>query len=161
MSEDTPSLRFEGTLALEGGYRVIVISVNGSDRCFPVGPNGHPLARTGYGSIDEAKQRIDEFRRAGLSPDADRMPPSALPPEQRLPLEPVMDTIMRVEIHGLFVALLGILLGGDAMMWILELPARLGTRSSKVYRDEIAAIAAYEELCVELSTKYIDTHLPG
>lgn len=160
MTEKAPELRFEGTLALEGGYRVIVISVDRSDRCFPVGPNGHPLARTGFGSIDEARRRIEEFRAAGLSPDADRMPPSALPPEQRLPLEPVMDTIMRVEIHGIFVALLGILLGGDAMMWILELPTRTGTRSSKIYRDEEAAVTAYEALCVELSTKYIDTHLP-
>lgn len=154
-----PVLRFEGTLALQDGYRVIVINVDGADRCFPVGPNGQPLVRTGYPSIDEAKRRIAEFRDAGLSPDVDHMPRSAMPPDRRLPLEPVMDTIMRVEIHGIYVALLGILLGGEAMMWILELPTRQGARSSKVYRDEEAAVEAYEQLCVELSTKYIDTHL--
>lgn len=159
MSE--PDLKFEGTLALEGGYRVIVVSVDGSDRCFPVGPNGHPLVRTGYPSIDEAKRRIAEFRDAGMSPDIDRMPRSAMPPDRRLALEPVMDTIMRVEIHGLYVALLGILLGGDAVMWILELPTQQGARSSKVYRDELMAVEAYEALCVELSTKFIDTRLGG
>lgn len=149
----------EGTLMLADGYRVIVISVDGRDRCFPVGPNGHPLVRTGYGSIDEAKERIAEFREAGLSPDVDRLPPSALPPSRRLPLEPLMDTVMRVEIKGIYVALLGIVLGGEAVMWILELPSRHGTRTTKVFRDETAAVEAYEALCVELSTKYISTHL--
>lgn len=152
-------LRYEGTLNLAGGYRVIVISVDGSDRCFPVGPNGHPLARTGYPSIDEAKQRIAGFQAAKRSPDIDRLPPSALPPHRRLPLEPLMDTVMRVEIQGIYVALLGIVLGGDAMMWILELPSRSGQRATKTYLDEDAAVQAYEDLCVELSTKYITTHL--
>ncbi|HEX7029151.1 MAG TPA: hypothetical protein VF254_01000 [Gammaproteobacteria bacterium] len=153
------SLSYEGTLALNGGYRVIVIGVSGKDRCFPVGPNGHPLARTGYPSIDEAKQRIAAFREAGRSPDVDRLPPTALPPERRLPLEPLMDTVMRVEIRGIYVALLGIVLGGDAVMWILELPARHDSRASKIFRDEAAAVEAYESLCVELSAKYITTHL--
>lgn len=152
-------LTYEGTLSLPDGYRVIVIRAAGSDRCFPVGPNGHPLARTGYPSIDEAKQHIADFRTAGLPPDADSVPPSALPPHRRLPLEPLMDTVMRVEIQGIYVALLGILLGGDAVMWILELPSRHGTRTSKIYRDEAAAVEAYEALCVELSTKYIARHL--
>ena len=44
------------------GYRVIVIRIAGTDRSFPVGPEGYPLARTGYPSIDEAKQRIADFR---------------------------------------------------------------------------------------------------
>lgn len=152
-------LRYEGTLNLAGAYRVTVVSVDGHDRCFPVGPNGHPLARTGYPSIDEAKQRIAEFRAAGLSPDVDRLPPSALPPHRRLPLEPLMDTVMRVEIQGIYVALLGIVLGGDPTMWILELPSHQGQRTTKVYRDEQTAVEAYEALCVELSTKYISTHL--
>lgn len=152
-------LLHEGTLNLADGYRVIVVSVDGRDRCFPVGPNGHPLARTGYASIDEAKARIAEFRDAGLSPDLDRLPPSALPPHRRLPLEPLMDTVMRVEIRSVYVALLGIMLGGDAVMWILELPSRYGTRTSKVFVDEEAAVEAYEALCVELSTKFISTRM--
>lgn len=152
---------YEGALALRGGYSVIVIRVGGKDRCFPLGPNGHPLARTGYPSIDEAKERIADFRDAGRSPDVDRLPPTALPPARRLPLEPLMDTVMRVEIRGIYVALLGIVLGGDAVMWILELPAKHGSRTRKVFRDEAAAIDAYESLCVELSTKYIATHLGG
>lgn len=155
------SLTYEGTLALAAGYRVIVIRMAGKDRCFPIGPNGHPLARTGYASIDEAKQRIAEFVEAGHSPDVDTLPPSALPPHRRLPLEPLMDTVMRVEIQGIYVALLGIVLGGDAVMWILELPARHGARTSKTYRDEAAAVDAYETLCVELSSKYIAQHLDG
>lgn len=161
MTGDT--LRYEGTLNLAGAYRVMVISVGGRDRCFPVGPNGHPLSRTGYPSIDEAKRRIAEFRDAGRSPDVDRLPPSALPPQRRLPLEPLMDTVMRVEIQGIYVALLGIVLGGDPAMWILELPSHHGQRTTKVYRDEETAVEAYEALCVELSTKYISTHLgnPG
>ncbi len=152
-------LNYEGTLALADGYRVIVLSVGSVDRCYPIGPNGHPLARTGYPSIDEAKQRIAEFRAAGHSPDVDRLPPSALPPDRRLPLEPLMDTVMRVEIRGIYVALLGIVLGGDAVMWILELPSRHNTRTSKIYREESAAVEAYEALCVELSHKYITQHL--
>lgn len=161
MTDEQPRVLFEGSLTLYDGYRVIVIHCGGADRCFPVGPNGHPLVRTGFDSIDEAKRQIEAFQRAGLSPDADRMPPSALPPERRLPLEPVMDTVLRVEIRGIYVALLGILLGGAAEMWILELPTTQGARTSKVYRDEDEAIGAYEALCVELSTKYIDTHLDG
>lgn len=163
MNKKNPDLRYEGTLAMADGYRVIVVSMNLKDRCFPVGPNGHPLARTGYASLDEAKARVVEFRDAGLSPDVDRLPPSAMPPHRRLPLEPLMDTVMRVEIRGIYVALLGILIGGEAVMWILELPSRHGSRTSKVYRDEAAAVDAYETLCVELSTKFIATHLdePG
>ncbi|HEX7046510.1 MAG TPA: hypothetical protein VF275_02915 [Gammaproteobacteria bacterium] len=152
-------INYEGTLALNDSYRVIVISIGNKDRCFPVGPSGHPLARTGYASIDEAKQRIAEFRAAGRSPDIDRLPPTALPPQRRLPLEPLMDTVMRVEIRGIYIALLGIVLGGDAVMWILELPARHDSRASKIFIDEAAAIDAYETLCVELSTKYIATQL--
>lgn len=163
MNKSEPDLRYEGTLAMLDGYRVIVISVDMKDRCFPVGPNGHPLARTGYASIDEAKARVMEFRDAGHSPDVDRLPPSALPPQRRLPLEPLMDTVMRVEVRGIYVALLGIMLGGEGVMWILELPSRHGSRTSKVYRDEDEAINAYETLCVELSSKYIATQLeePG
>lgn len=152
-------VNYVGTLALVESYRVMVISVDGKDRCFPVGPNGYPLARTGYASIDEAKQYIAEFRAAGLSPDSDRLPPSALPPHRQLPLEPLMDTVMRVEIRGVYVALLGIVLGGEAVLWILELPARHGSRTSKIYRDEDAAVEAYEALCMELSRKYIATQL--
>lgn len=152
-------IQFEGTLALPDGYRVIVLRIDGIDRCFPIGPNGHPLVRTGYGSIDAAKHRIAGFRAAGRGVEPGKLPPSALPPSDRLPLEPVMDTVMRVEIHGIYIALLGILLGGTASMWILELPTRQGARSSKIYRDENAAIEAYEELCVELSTKYFDKQL--
>ncbi|HEX6927845.1 MAG TPA: hypothetical protein VF267_01250 [Gammaproteobacteria bacterium] len=152
-------LFYEGTLALADGYRVIVISVDRKDRCFPIGPGGHPLARTGYPSIDEAKARIAAFRDTGRSPDADRLPPSALPPERRLPLEPLMDTVMRVEIQGIYVALLGIVLGGDPVLWILELPAHHGARTTKVYRDESQAVDAYETLCMELSTKFIATRL--
>ena len=44
-------------------------------------------------------------------------------------------------------------------MWILELPSRHGSRTSKVYRDEDEAVTAYETLCVELSSKYIASHL--
>ena len=156
-----PQLRYEGTLAMADGYRVVVVSVDMKDRCFPVGPNGHPLARTGYASIDEAKAHVIEFRTAGRSPDADQLPPSAMPPHRRLPLEPMMDTVMRVEIRGIYIALLGLMLGGEAVMWILELPARHGARTTKVYRDETAAIDAYETLCVELSAKYISSHLDG
>lgn len=152
-------MRYEGTLAMVDGYRVIVVSLDLKDRCFPVGPNGHPLARTGYASIDEAKERVMHFRDSGLSPDVDRMPPSAMPPHRRLPLEPMMDTVMRVEIQGIYVNLLGIILGGEPVMWILELPSRHGTRTSKIYRDEATAIEAYETLCVELSTKFISRHL--
>lgn len=159
MNKKELDLRYEGTLAMLDGYRVIVVSLDMKDRCFPVGPNGHPLARTGYASIDEAKAHVMEFRAAGLSPDADRLPPSALPPHRRLPLEPLMDTVMRVEIRGIYIALLGIMLGGEAVMWILELPSRHGSRTSKVYRDEAEAVHAYETLCVELSSKYIATHL--
>jgi len=157
MSE--PELRYEGTLAMADGYRVVVVSLNLKDRCFPVGPNGHPLARTGYASIDEAKTRVMEFRDAGHSPDVDRLPPSAMPPHRQLPLEPVMDTVMRVEIQGIYVVLLGIMLGGEPVMWILELPSRHGSRTSKIYRDEDAAVEAYETLCMELSTKYIARHM--
>lgn len=152
-------IHYAGTLSLVDGYRVIVVTVGRKDRCFPVGPNGHPLARTGYASIDEAKARIAEFRSAGRSPDVDRLPPTALPPERRLPFEPLMDTVMRVEIRGIYVALLGLLLGGEGVLWILELPARHGMRTSKVFFDETEAIEAYESLCVELSTKYISTQL--
>lgn len=152
-------ITYEGTLALNGGYRVIVVRTGTTDRCFPVGPNGHPLARTGYPSIDEAKARITDFRAAGRSPDSDRLPPTALPPGRRQALEPMMDTVMRVEIRGIYVALLGIMLGGEAVMWILELPARHGSRTSKIFTDEAAAIDAYESLCVELSAKYIETRL--
>lgn len=154
-------LLYEGTLALAGGYRVIVISVNGTDRCFPMAPNGLPLARNGFPSIDQAKAKILDFRDSGLSVNANRLAPSALPPSERLPLEPMMDTIMRVEIRGIYVVLLGILLGGEPLMWILELPARAGTRTAKIFRDETEAVRAYEDLCVELSAKYIDTYLPG
>lgn len=159
MTTSLPPIRYEGALNFADGYRVIVIQVNRNDRCFPIGPNGHPLSRTGYRSIDEAKQRISEFHAAGHSPDIDRLPPSALPPTERLPLEPMMDTVMRVEIRGIYVALLGIVLGGDPVMWILELPSRHGQRTSKTFRDEQAAVDAYEGLCVELSSKYISTHL--
>ncbi|MBW3567456.1 MAG: hypothetical protein KY410_05775, partial [Proteobacteria bacterium] len=107
------ALRYEGTLAMIDGYRVIVVSLEHKDRCFPVAPNGHPLVRTGYASIDEAKERVMEFRDAGRSPDVDSLPPSALPPNRRLPLEPVMDTVMRVDIQGIYVVLLGILVGGE------------------------------------------------
>lgn len=155
------TILFEGTLALPDGYRVIVLRIDGVDRCFPIGPNGHPLVRTGYGSIDAAKRRIAEFRAAGRGFEPGKLPPSALPPAEQLPLEPVMDTVMRVEIQGIYVALLGILLGGTPGMWILELPTRHGARSSKIYRDEDAAIDAYETLCVELSTKFFDTRLGG
>jgi len=157
MSND--ALLYEGTLALADDYRVIVISMNRKDRCFPVGPNGYPLARTGYTSIDEAKERIAAFRDEGRSPDVDLLPPSALPPHRRLPLEPMMDTVMRVEIQGIYIALLGIVLGGEPVMWILELPARNGARTRKIYRDETAAVDAYETLCMELSSKYITTRL--
>ncbi|MDX1455555.1 MAG: hypothetical protein R3217_08885 [Gammaproteobacteria bacterium] len=161
MTKYDKRLFYEGTLSLSGGYRVIVISLDSSERAFAIAPNGYPLARTGYPSIDSAKQQIAEFRDAGKSPDTDRLAPSALPPDQRLPLEPVMDTVMRVEIRGIFVALLGVLLGGDAVLWILELPARPGVgRTAKIYRDEEDAVRAYENLCVELSTKYIDAYLP-
>lgn len=157
MSSTIP--KYEGTLALADGYRVIVLSVANTDRCFPIGPNGHPLARTGYASIDEAKRHIAEFRAAGRSPDVDRLPPSALPPGRRLPLEPLMDTVMRVEISGIYVALLGIVLGGDAVLWILELPSRHNTRASKIYHDETAAVEGYEALCIDLSSKFITRHL--
>lgn len=160
-SEPGNALRYEGTLAMIDGYRVIVVSLGHKDRCFPVAPNGHPLVRTGYGSIDEAKERVMKFRDARRSPDVESLPPSALPPNRRLPLEPVMDTIMRVEIQGIYVVLLGILVGGEPVMWILELPSRHGTRASKVYRDETTAVEAYESLCMELSSKYIARHLRG
>ena len=159
--EYSRKILYEGTLALAGGYRVIVISVDGTDRCFPMAPSGLPLARIGFPSIDQAKARMMEFRDSGLSVNADRLAPSALPPSKRLPLEPMMDTIMRVEIRGIYVVLLAILLGGEPMMWILELPARAGSRTTKIFRDEAEAVNAYENLCVELSTKYIDTYLPG
>lgn len=155
-------LFYEGTLSLSEGYRVVVISLDGSERSFPVAPNGHPLARTGFTSIDQAKAQITAFRDAGKSPDIDRLAPSALPPDQRLPLEPLMDTVMRVEIRGIYIALLGILVGGEAVMWILELPAKRGAgRTAKVFRDEEEAIRGYEALCIELSTKYIDAYLPS
>lgn len=159
MADITPHISYEGSLGLPDGYRVIVVRVAGRDRCFPIGPNGHPLARTGYPSIDEARQLIETFRAAARAPDTGRLPPSALPPERQQDLEPLMDTVMRVEIRGIYVALLGILLGGDPVMWVLELPARHDSRSSKIFRDETAAVEAYESLCAELSMKYIETRL--
>lgn len=159
MVDFAKNITYEGSLALADGYRVIVVRAGGRDRCFPIGPNGHPLARTGYPSIDEARQLIDTFRDTARAPDTDRLPPSALPPERQQDLEPLMDTVMRVEIRGIYVALLGILLGGEPVMWVLELPARHGSRSSKIFRDETAAVEAYESLCAELSLKYIETRL--
>ncbi len=153
-------LRYEGTLALQDGFRVIVISVAMIDRCFPVEPQGRPLARTGFPSIDRAKAFVQQRRSAGSLAMDDRLPPSALPPEQRLPLEPLMDVVMRVEIRGIYVVLLGILLGGEPGMWILELPLKAGVRTTRIFFDEAEAVAAYEALCVELSTKFIDTYLP-
>lgn len=154
-----PEIHYEGTLGLAAGYRVIVLRLGSTSRCFPIGPHGHPLRRTGFASIDEARRHAAEVHASGTLPDFERLPPSALPPERQLPLEPVMDTILRVEIAGIYVALLGILLGGDAVMWILELPARHGQRSTRAFRDETRAIEAYEGLCEDLSRKYIDTRL--
>ncbi|HLU62432.1 MAG TPA: hypothetical protein VKZ99_08795 [Gammaproteobacteria bacterium] len=152
-------IHYEGTLALVGGYRVIALRVDNANRCFAIGPHGHPLFRTGFASIDEARRHAAEVQASGELNDPERLPPSAPPPQPRLRLEPVMDTILRVEIAGLYIALLGILLGGEAVLWILELPARQGQRSTRVFRDEEKAIEAYESLCAELSRKFIDTRL--
>ena len=153
------SLDYEGTLNIPGGYRVISVRVGNVQRCFAVGPNGHPLARTGFPSIDAAREKIEQFRSAETTIEADAVAPSALPPEEQAALEPLIDTVMRVEIQGIYVALLGLLLGGDALLWVLQLPTHSGARANKVFDDEATAIIAYENLCAELSTRFITAKL--
>ncbi len=156
---EIPKLEYEGTLNVVGGYRVVSILIGNVIRCFALGPNGHPLTRTGFPSIDTARERIERYRDTDKSVDVDAVAPSALPPEQRVALEPIIDTVMRVEIQGIYVALLGLLLGGDALLWLLELPTHSGARSSKVFDNEETAIRAYENLSAELSTRFITTKL--
>ena len=156
---ENASLDYEGTLNIHGGYRVMSVRVGDVQRCFALGPNGHPLARTGFPSIDSAREKIEQFRSTEKSVAVDAVAPSAMPPEQQVALEPLIDTVMRVEIQGIYVALLGLLLGGDALLWVLVLPTHTGARANKVFDDEATAITAYENLCVELSTRFITTKL--
>ncbi|MCG8433565.1 MAG: hypothetical protein MJA83_06005 [Gammaproteobacteria bacterium] len=151
-----PSLEYEGTLNLPDGCRVVSVRVDNVQRCFALGANGHPLARNGYPSIDRAKEIIADHQHTGKTLDIETQAPSALPPEERVALEPLIDTVMYLEISGVYVALLGVLLGGEAVLWIVALPTKKGVRSFKVFENEERAVAEYERLSAQLTSRTQD-----